>query len=273
MSEPVAFFEASELRVLDSRCRKPRSAPGSERGGEPIHLALLSRGCFAYQRGRRTHLGDPCTALLHQAGSEYRIGHPGEDGDDATLFVLAPALAEELFGARLPDAPEIPLAARTQLLHARVRAALCGRSGDALEQEERTMELLLAVSSERAARVRRARGWAQRRAVERARALLAAQPATNLSLDEIAREAGCSPFHLMRLFRAETGRSLRAYRRELRVAAALPRLAGGEPDLAALALELGFSHHSHLSECFRRVLGVSPRAVRAELRGAVRARS
>jgi AraC-like DNA-binding protein len=273
VSAPVVLFESAELSVLDSRCRRPRSGPGPERGGEPTHLALFWRGGFRYHLGRRSYLGDPCTALLHRAGAEYRIGHPGEDGDDATLVVLGPGLHEELFGPGEALSPELPLAPEAQLLHVRLRAALGLERAEPLACQERALELLHAVAGERARTLRRVRGPAQRRVVSRARELLGSHLERNLGLDAVATEAGCSAFHLMRLFRAETGRTLRAYRRELRVLAALPRLARGERDLAGLAVELGFSHHSHLTESFRRVLGISPRALREELLGGARARS
>lgn len=273
MSETTLLFESSQLSVLDSRCRHPRGGPGHERGDEPTHLALLSRGSFRYHLGRRSHLGDGCTALLHRAGTEYRVGHPGEEGDDATVVVLGPALFEELFAARTTPSPELPLAPGTQLLHARVRATLTSATEDLLSREERTLELLHAVVNPGTTTLRRAIGAAPRRAVSRARELLAVNLSTNLRLEALAAEARCSAFHLMRLFRAETGRSLRAYRRELRVSAALARLGDGERDLARLALELGFSHHSHLTDSFRQVLGVSPAKVRAELLGGAGARS
>lgn len=273
MSQLIPVFDSGALRVLDSRCRHPRSGPGPERGDEPTHLALLKRGAFRYHLGRRSFLGDACTALLHQHGTEYRVGHPGEDGDDATVIVLAHEAVDELFDARGARPTEIPLAPRAQLLHARLCVALAERRGDALEREERTMEVLQAIAGPRAGSCGRAVSSAQRRPVSRAREVLAANLSTNIGLAELAIEAGCSPFHLMRLFRAQTGRSLREYRRELRVLAALARLADAEPDLARLAVELGFSHHSHLTQSFRQVLGTTPRRVRAELLGEGKARS
>lgn len=36
--------------------------------------------------------------------------------------------------------------------------------------------------------------------------------------------------------------------------------------LAELAYDVGFSSHSHMTEAFRRTLGVSPREIRADLR-------
>jgi AraC-like DNA-binding protein len=237
------------------------------RGDEPAHLALLQRGAFTYHLGRRAFVGDPCMALLHWPKLEYRVGHPGDAGDDVTIVQLSDALADELFGRRRRDQPEIPLAPRTQLLHARVQASRAdGVAAAGLDAEELALELLAAVASAQDLGERRMRGPS--RTTTRARELLAARFADDLRIDALATEAGCSAFHLMRTFRAETGRSLRAYRRELRVAAALPRLADGERDLARLALELGFAHHSHFSASFRRVLGRSPAVVRDELAAA-----
>lgn len=265
MSQPVALFEGDSLRVEDSRCRQPRSGPGPLRGGEPIHLALVRRGSFQYQLGARLHLGDSCTALLHEAEREYRVAHCGNDGDDTTLIVLDAALAEELFGSPERRPTELPVGARTQLLHARLLVALQQHGDGALGACERVMELLRAIAAQDRDDGARC-GPAQRRAVRRARELLVSNPSSNLALKDVAREAGCSPFELMRSFRRETGRSLRGYRRELRVMAALPRLAAGEGDLGALAVELGFSHHSHLTATFQQVIGATPRQVRAGLR-------
>ncbi|MFP2902347.1 helix-turn-helix transcriptional regulator [Corallococcus sp. 4LFB] len=156
------------------------------------------------------------------------------------------------------------------LRHARACAALRDPGGDRLSREETVFSLLEVAASDRQRAGLPARGdrGARRRTVGRVRALLAARLSANFSLATLAQEARCSPFHLMRLFQAETGLSLRAYRRQLRVLTALQRLAEGERDLARLALELGFSHHSHLSLSVRQVLGSSPARLLAELQQA-----
>ena len=91
-------------------------------------------------------------------------------------------------------------------------------------------------------------------------------PASDLGLDALARQAGCSPFHLARLFRRACGTTFSDYRIRLRLALALERLAQGADDLAALAGSLGFSHHSHFSAAFRRQLGMTPSDARERLR-------
>lgn len=99
-------------------------------------------------------------------------------------------------------------------------------------------------------------------AVEAARDVIARRYRENLSLSQIAREVCTSVFHLSRVFHARTGFSLHAYRNHLRLRTALERLAEHNVDLTDLALDLGFSSHSHFTETFRRTFGRTPSAVR-----------
>ena len=103
------------------------------------------------------------------------------------------------------------------------------------------------------------------RYAERARACLAAEPTRTHALGEIAREVRCSPFHLARLFRRATGSSLHQFLTRQRMALALRRLAEGEEDLARMALELGFSSHSHFSQRFLATFGIQPSVARLAL--------
>ena len=60
-----------------------------------------------------------------------------------------------------------------------------------------------------------------------------------------------------------TGISLRRYVTRLRTSMAAQRLANGERDLTELALDLGFSDHSHFTNTFRKECGISPSRFRA----------
>ena len=64
------------------------------------------------------------------------------------------------------------------------------------------------------------------------------------------------------MFRAETGFTLAGYRQALRLRAALERLPPTPGDLTTLALELGFSSHSHFTASFTREFGVPPSSIR-----------
>lgn len=98
-----------------------------------------------------------------------------------------------------------------------------------------------------------------------ARAILARSIGTAHPLAELARTLGVSPFHLAHEFRRRFGISIHQYLLELRLVSALDSLRAGASDLSMLALELGFSHHSHFTAHFRRAIGHSPRDVRRML--------
>ncbi|PYQ28566.1 MAG: hypothetical protein DMF56_15110 [Acidobacteria bacterium] len=101
--------------------------------------------------------------------------------------------------------------------------------------------------------------------VEHARRIIAAHPAENVSLRSLARACGQSPFQLCRVFRARTGETITRYRHGLRLSLALERLRDSSIDLSELALELGYSSHSHFTFAFRRHFGITPRQFRASV--------
>ena len=83
----------------------------------------------------------------------------------------------------------------------------------------------------------------------------------NESLGTIARAVDTSVFHLCRIFRRRTGLTIHEYRNQLRLRHALDRLKDS-PDLLTIALDLGYSGHSHFTAAFRRHFGDVPSRVR-----------
>ncbi len=83
-----------------------------------------------------------------------------------------------------------------------------------------------------------------------------------ISLDEVARRAGSSVFHLCRTFRRHTGSTLHGYRNQMRLRTALERVAAPASDLTDLALDLGYSSHSHFTAAFRKAFGIAPSSFR-----------
>jgi AraC family transcriptional regulator len=102
-----------------------------------------------------------------------------------------------------------------------------------------------------------------RDAVEHVRALIAADPSRSLSLRTLAAQANVSPFRLCRSFREQTGETMTEYRHSVRLRLALDRLKDRRVDLTALALDLGYSSHSHFTYAFRTRFGMTPSAYRA----------
>jgi AraC-like DNA-binding protein len=87
------------------------------------------------------------------------------------------------------------------------------------------------------------------------------------TLGELASELDVSPFHLCRVFRAHVGQTLHEYRTDLRLRMALEKLTERTSDLSRVALESGFSSHSHFTAAVRKKFGKTPSVLRQALRG------
>lgn len=85
-----------------------------------------------------------------------------------------------------------------------------------------------------------------------------------VTVHDVARESGVSPFHLVRQFKEQTGWTMHAYRTQLRLrAAAELMLDGAGRSLADIAAMTGFASHSHMTARFARTFGATPSAVRS----------
>lgn len=93
--------------------------------------------------------------------------------------------------------------------------------------------------------------------LRRAVADLAADPASAVSLGEVARRAALSQRSFERHFRAETGLSYRAWLRQARLMKAVEWLSFGET-VGNIAHRLGYEGTSAFVASFRRAFGVTP---------------
>jgi AraC family transcriptional regulator len=251
--------------VIDQVCRPPRVNCGRPDGDEPAHFLFTRRGSFAVSVGNRTCYARPGNAVLVQQHADYRVAHPDAVGCDCCTDVRVGEPVLDALGLASPPAcREIPHDLEFQQAHVEMWLGLRSGSAGAAESEELLFDALGCLFKDaRAMRLRRFDGSRRLARVEEA---IIAQAGENLRIGQLAELAGCSPFHLCRMFRAQTGQSLRQFRLQQRLGTALGRLAEGEDDLAALACDLGFSSHSHMTAAFRRQFGRSPRELRDELR-------
>lgn len=100
-----------------------------------------------------------------------------------------------------------------------------------------------------------------RRVIDRMQAALS----SDLDLKTLAVESGYSRNHFLRMFRAATGYSPHQYLLRLRLKRAQEMMTNKSIHLDDIALECGFSSHSHLSSAFRHILGVTPSEYRRDL--------
>lgn len=87
-----------------------------------------------------------------------------------------------------------------------------------------------------------------------------------LPLDELANIAKLSTYHFARVFRQEIGRSPHQYVVERRLAFAKRQLEQTAQPIAAIAYDVGFSSQSHMTETFKRAMGVTPGTIRKKAR-------
>jgi AraC family transcriptional regulator len=274
-----ARYRGPLVSITDVRCRPSTSHPSGEERASAHEVVFPRAGVFVRHAGRRRAVADPNHVLFFNAAEPYRVSHPASGGDDCTCFVFSTETLVEVLGAYEPainDHPERPfpvthgpIELRTVVRLQRLRQRLSDPAMSSLEIEESALSLLHEVAGDvyRSPDVppRRHRPGTLRllrERVESVKLLMAERPGADLSLAEIARAVNCSPFHLARIFRATVGSSIHQYRLRLRLALALEQLEDGPASLTDLALDLGFSSHSHFTAAFQRSFGTSPSAFR-----------
>ena len=88
----------------------------------------------------------------------------------------------------------------------------------------------------------------------------------DLSLSELAAVARVSPSHCKLIFRQAMGLPVHQYVVQRRVERARSLLCESDLPISQIALQVGFSHQSHLADHMRRMLGYTPSAVRRSAR-------
>jgi AraC-like DNA-binding protein len=238
--------------------------------------------CFVFPRttviiqhdAARPFVADPTIITLYNRRQEYERRPVSPEGDRCDWFAVSPdllrgALVEFDPAAAGDERPirfaHVPADAPTYLEQRRLFVD-ASASADPLDVEERVVGLLDRVLGRAYARQpRRTPERSASRAsdlADAAKRWVAPRAAQRLTLARIAGALGCSVFHLCRSFRRVTGLTLHAYRDEVRLRTALERLEEGERDLTRLALDLGYSSHSHFTAAFRRSFATPPSAAR-----------
>lgn len=145
------------------------------------------------------------------------------------------------------------------LPHIELVHSLLVARGDAALHEATTLFLhALAV----VARVARRKPEEAPTPVKRATAWMAQHLQSEVELADLARAAGVSPWHCVRLFRATHGVPPMAYLRLLRLHRAKALLHDGELGIRQVARAVGYARVQHFTRMFTREIGLSPSAFR-----------
>jgi AraC-like DNA-binding protein len=230
---------------------------------EGHELYLVRSGCFSYRTRGADVLADSTLCLMGGPRHEADIGHPASGGDTGTA-VLFSAYVVAAVGAGSTDLP--PVSAATPQLRAAHHRLLhvWSKGQDPNEVEE--WGLLLLAEALKAVMPARVTTGAPRlsqhaRLCDDARAAMIADPSLS-SIVDVARAAGCSPHHLSRIFREQTGETFSEYRRALRLSEAVEQILDGQASLADIAAACGFADHAHLTRTLRRQHQLTPTMLR-----------
>ena len=88
----------------------------------------------------------------------------------------------------------------------------------------------------------------------------------SLTLNEVAQAADLTPYYFARMFKANTGRTVFRYLKDLRIEEACRHLIRETASISEIAYLCGFSSHSALSTAFTKHMGMTPSSYRAQYR-------
>ena len=252
-----ATLHHSELALVeDSSVSSFGPAPS---GFEPQYqIGLPYFGFFAYEVGSRRWLIDANRTLFASPGWEFQDHHPVAGVGHATILINpARPLLDEICGGLGPNKcgafidVSRPSTMRLHLLIQHM-LRLAPEANDPLHNDEWVVHALDEAINGAAPKAGR-----QSKVVDHAKEVLHGRVCERLSLQQIAREVGVTPVYLTQEFTRSEGTPLYRYQLRLRLGRSLLELPHCE-DITGLALDLGFSSHSHFTAAFGKTFGMTP---------------
>jgi len=259
--------------VIGARGERAQSAPRLD------VLAFTQCGAFTVHAREERMVIDANRAMFLKAGETYTMENTF--GRNAFGFALAfppdvmngiaPQLRDPAIRRALPAVVTKEACPRAYLLqHLLFDRLRHGPIENPLEVEESALAiaghaLRPHAIDERAGEKKSARRQT-RESVEEAKALLAANFRRTIHLGDVASALDLSPFHLCRLFARHTGLGMHRYLTRLRLRGALEQLTDPGASITDVALEHGFSSHSHFADAFQSEFGMTPKEVRMATR-------
>jgi AraC-like DNA-binding protein len=270
------LWNSEAAQVLLSCWDRARHSADREVCTRSAVIEFMRSGSYARHGCGPSQLMDANHVAFFNPVESLRISHPcGDRNTGLTLRLSAQMLADA--DPRAVDRRERPFrtpaalsSPRCHLLQNKLLGVLSEHgAAEPVLVEELVLRLVreatagacrsVRISDDRSPRRHKPGGMDR---IETVRRFLLLHWAERLTLVGLARVAGCSCWHLASTFRAQVGLPLHRYLKRLRLRHALERLQDGCTDLTRLALDCGFSSHSHFTAAFRQEFGTTPHAIR-----------
>jgi AraC family transcriptional regulator len=270
--EGTTLLSTDAVSVWDVECPGVCTRQSDEECADTTQFVFPYRGLYLRHVGRKESVAEPSQVVVFNADEPYRVSHPVEGGDAclsiepsaATLLELAPSEMLRTSEQAALNRSHMRIAAQTQSLAAILRHRMNRGVAGVLEAETLTLAL-----------IRHALGNADpdrskvttrtRTLVDQTKQVIVADLGRRVTLGEIAAQVGVSPVYLTQIFQRVEGIPLYRYQLRLRLARAL-QLLNHYDDVTELALELGFSSHSHFTAAFKQAYGQTPSTFRRSVR-------
>jgi AraC family transcriptional regulator len=281
------LYSSGVVTILDYQCRAGRGGPMREEYADSDHIVLMRRGTFCRHFGHcRSDNADINRTVFFSKDSTYRVSHPADCGDRGTVLVPSPEILTEVV---LELAPELvhngrmfpsatgPCSSQTFRRHRFIIDALQTKFPfDQLLIDEAALSLFRGVLQDVLGPGERLHGKRRKTStrsthaeqVEFAKVYLSENASMHVNLHNVASAVGLSPFHLSRIFKEHTGLTVHRYLSQMRLRMSVECLSANaqDKDLGRLALDLGYSSHSHFSDSFQREFQCAPSEFRSDNR-------
>lgn len=270
-------FESGLVRIGAFRCR-PEQPSFQDSGPIKHYCFVFPRTAVEIQHEHEAaFVANSNVVTFYNFGQAYLRNPISPEGDNCDWFGVECELVRHIvrdFDSRVDNRPERPFLfsrgwsdARTYLLQRRLFIwVTSGKPVDPLAVEETVIELLhRVIRSAYSARLVSSKPQirsSHRDTVHDIETILSRSAEERLTLKSIAREVGLSPYHICRLFRRVTGMRLQQYRLRLRLREALTDVVGSRRSLTDIALDAGFSSHSHFTDTFHHEFNATPSSLR-----------
>jgi AraC family transcriptional regulator len=273
MTSRTRLFESPVGLVERVECHGPRRPQSAEDYSPDFQIAFPYRGVFVWHVGHDAVVSDPNQVLFIRGGEPFRLGDYRPDGFAEVIVTPAQSVLRQVAEIGRLDLERHPFFARrsrraTPDLQRRcasfVQHAADTGVGDRFRADEELVVLLKHALQLEAPLV--TASPQTRRLIRHAKEFLAAHFTERIQLSHVAEAVNASPAYLTDVFRRFEGVPLHRYLTQLRLARALVELPHAT-DITRLALDLGFSSHSHFTFAFKRTFGCRPSEFRRTAAG------
>lgn len=247
--------------LLLVRCAQSGKHAGPTGFIELPHFVLPLAGSYVWHTGQDDIFADANRVLCFAGREEYSVSHP-VSGDVSICLMPSSMAISRILGTdqrnALSASRSWPTTFELQLLARQLVHRVFDATPDLEIDENMLLVLELLISGSKLSR-REVR--VNQRAIRLAKEYVHENPHDKIALSEVAQRVGLNPVYLSQMFAKAEGVPLYRYARSLRLSAALNQLASSK-DITSLALDQGFSSHSHFTAVFSKSFHQTPSTVR-----------